>query len=97
MDKHRILKALSNPARLEIMAWLKKPEEHFPTQELPPEMGVFANQFQRSGLSQSTVSSHLGVLQRADLVTTHRVGQWVFYRRNAKTIAEFLACLQKEL
>ena len=79
------------------MVWLKKPEEHFPTQELPAEMGVCANQFQRSGLSQSTVSSHLGVLQRADLLTTHRVGQWVFYRRNEKTIAEFLACLQKEL
>ncbi len=35
------------------------------------------------------------MLQRADLVTTYRVGQWVFYRRNEKTIAEFLECLQR--
>ncbi|RVP95951.1 ArsR/SmtB family transcription factor, partial [Sinorhizobium meliloti] len=40
--------------------------------------------------SQSTVSSHLAVLQRAGLVTTRRVGQWVFYRRNEETITAFL-------
>lgn len=53
-------------------------------------MGVCAGQFERCGLSQSTVSSHLAVLQRAGLVTTRRVGQWVFYRRNEETIAAFL-------
>jgi DNA-binding transcriptional ArsR family regulator len=97
MDRHQILKALSSPARLEIMTWLKTPEEHFPTQEHPFEMGVCAHQFERSRLSQSTVSAHLGVLQRADLLTTRRVGQWVFYKRNEKTIGEFLSCLQREL
>lgn len=53
-------------------------------------MGVCAGQFERCGLSQSTVSSHLAVLQRAGLVTTRRVGQWVFYRRNEETITAFL-------
>jgi DNA-binding transcriptional ArsR family regulator len=97
MDRDEILKALSNPVRLEILNWLKKPEEHFAGQEHPLEMGVCASQFERCGLSQSTVSSHLGTLHRAGLVTTKRVGQWIFYKRNEAIIAEFLAGLQKDL
>ncbi|EJC80214.1 putative transcriptional regulator [Rhizobium leguminosarum bv. trifolii WSM2297] len=97
MDGHQILKALSNQTRVEILRWLKRPKEHFQAQEQPLEMGVSASQFERSGLSQSTVSSHLGVLQRAGLVSTRRVGQWVFYSRNDQTIREFLAFLNKEL
>ena len=42
------------------------------------------------GLSQSTVSAHLATLQRAGLVTTRRVGQWIFYKRNEETIKAFL-------
>lgn len=97
MDRIQILKALSHPVRLEILAWLKAPEEHFPAQEHPLEMGVSASQFDRCGLSQSTVSSHLGTLHRVGLVATRRVGQWVFYTRNEKAIAEFLAWLQQDL
>lgn len=79
------------------MAWLKEPEKHFSAQEHPFEMGVCARQFERSGLSQSTVSSHLNILQRAGLVTTRRLGQWVFYKRNDKAVSEFLASLRSEL
>ena len=97
MDKSEILKALAHPARLEILNHLKDPHTHFPTQEHPLELGVCASQFERCGLSQSTVSAHLGTLHRAGLVTTRRLGQWIFYKRNEETIAEFLATLQKEL
>jgi len=97
MDRDDILKALANPARVEILNWLKNPEEHFAGQEHPLDMGVCAGQFERCGLSQSTVSAHLATLQRAGLVTTRRLGQWVFYKRNEETIAAFLACLQKDL
>lgn len=90
MDRDEILKALAHPARVNILAWLKEPEAHFPTQEHPFEMGVCAGQFERCGLSQSTVSSHLAILQRAGLVTTRRLGQWVFYKRNEEAIAAFL-------
>ncbi|THK38441.1 transcriptional regulator [Ensifer sp. MPMI2T] len=93
MDKDEILKALAHPARMDILTWLKEPEVHFSGQEHPLEMGVCAGQFERCGLSQSTVSSHLAVLQRAGLVTTRRVGQWVFYKRNEETIAEFLKAI----
>ncbi len=97
MEKDEILKALSNPARMEILTWLKNPEEHFASQEHPLEMGVCASQFERCGLSQSTVSAHLGTLHRAGLVTTKRVGQWIFYKRNEETIAAFLKQLSQDL
>jgi len=97
MDKDEILKALSHPTRMEILNWLKNPEKHFASQEHPLDMGVCASQFERCGLSQSTVSSHLGTLHRAGLVTTRRVGQWIFYKRNEETIADFLKQLSQDL
>lgn len=79
LDIEAILKALSNPVRREILAWLKTPDVHFPNQTLPYEHGVCAGQIDaRCGLSQSTVSAHLATLQRAGLVTSTRIGQWAF-------------------
>ncbi|MBD8554959.1 helix-turn-helix transcriptional regulator [Rhizobium sp. CFBP 8762] len=97
MDIDRILKALANPARMEILNWLKDPAVHFSGQHLPLDMGVCAGQFERCGLSQSTVSSHLSVLQQADLIIGQRVGQWIFYRRNEDTILAFLTQLNTML
>ncbi|MCF3642339.1 metalloregulator ArsR/SmtB family transcription factor [Rhizobium sp. TRM95111] len=91
MDTDEILKALAHPKRVEILGWLKEPERYFSDQHHPLSMGVCAKQIEgRCSLSQSTVSSHLAMLQRAGLVTTDKVGQWVFYRRDEKTIARFL-------
>jgi len=89
MDPEDILKAISHPARLKFLEWLKHPEAHF-GQDHPFSMGVCANQFQVSGLSQSTVSSHLAVLQAAGLIRSRKVGQWVLYERNEETIRTFL-------
>lgn len=97
LNTEDILKALAHPARRSILAWLKEPEAHFAGQEHPLDLGVCAGQFERCGLSQSTVSTHLGILQRAGLVQSQRVGQWVFYQRNEAVIAEFLKTLQAEL
>ncbi|BCH25412.1 transcriptional regulator [Mesorhizobium sp. L-8-10] len=93
VDSDAVLKALAHPVRRKILAWLKEPERHFSGQEHPLEMGVCAGQFERCGLSQSTVSAHLATLAAADLVTTRRVGQWVFYKRNEDTIGAFRVAL----
>jgi DNA-binding transcriptional ArsR family regulator len=90
MDKDEILKALAHPKRMEMLGWMKEPEAHFSDQHHPLAMGICASQFERCGLSQSTVSGHLAILQRAGLVTTKRVGQWIFYKRNEETIQAFL-------
>jgi DNA-binding transcriptional ArsR family regulator len=93
MDQEAILKALAHPFRRDVLNWLKEPERHFAGQEHPLEMGVCASQFERYGLSQSTVSAHLATLSAAGLVSTKRVGQWVFYQRNEETISAFRAAL----
>lgn len=88
-SREEILKALANPVRLEILNWLKEPEKHFSIEHISREMGVCAGQFERCGLSQSTVSTHLSVLTKAGLITPHRVGQWTFYKRNEAAIEAF--------
>ena len=91
MDIDAIHKALANPVRRDILQWLKDPHGHFAQQEHPLDLGVCAGLIDaRTGLSQSTVSSHLATLQRAGLVTSRRVGQWIFFKRNEETIAAFL-------
>ncbi len=98
MDIDAIHKALANPVRREILLWLKEPQRYFPEQAHSLENGVCAGQFDgRCELSQSTVSAHLATLQRAGLVSTHRIGQWVYFKRNEETIQAFLAQLSDGL
>ena len=90
MDIDAILKALSNPVRRDILQWLSAPSVHFRMQDHPLEIGVCAGLIdERTGLSQSTVSAHLSTLLRAELVTSKRLGQWVFFKRNEDTITAF--------
>jgi DNA-binding transcriptional ArsR family regulator len=92
MDIDAIHKALANPVRRQILQWLKEPERNFAEQEHPLEFGVCAGLLdKRTGLSQSTVSAHLATLQKAGLVTSRKVGQWSFFKRNEETIQAFLA------
>ena len=91
MDIDAIHKALANPVRRQILAWLKTPDQYFAEQEYPLDLGVCAGLIdKRAALSQSTVSAHLATLQRAGLVTSKRVGQWIFFKRNEETIQAFL-------
>ena len=96
MDILEICKALANETRLNIMEWLKEPENHFPPQglHLPDGCawtgGVCVGSIQeKAGVSQSTVSHYLDILQRAGLLKAERIGKWTYYRRNEETIHEF--------
>jgi DNA-binding transcriptional ArsR family regulator len=98
VDIDAVHKALANPVRRQILAWLKTPDEHFASQECPLDFGVCAGLLnERTGLSQSTVSAHLATLQRAGLVTSKRVGQWIFFKRNEETIQAFLQHMNGDL
>ena len=91
MDIDAIHKALANPIRRQILAWLKEPELYFPEQYHPLSMGVCAGQIdRRAELSQSTMSAHLATLQKAGLITSHRVGQWNYFKRDEVTIQAFI-------
>lgn len=90
IDVDEVFKALSHPARRQILAWLKEPKKHFEQQLLPFENGVCAGRiFDRTELSPSTVSAHLACLQRAGLLSTTKIGQWIFYKRNDALIETF--------
>jgi ArsR family transcriptional regulator len=98
MDIDAIHKALANPVRRDIMQWLKDPQAYFAEQQTSLQLGVCAGQIdKRTGLSQSTVSAHLAILQKAGLVTTTRVGQWNYFRRNEETMQAFIAHVNLEL
>lgn len=98
MDFDAIHKALANPVRRQILGWLKEPARYFSEQAYPLDMGVCAGLIhQRAGLSQSTVSAHLAILQQAELVAAKRVGQWIFFNRNEVTIAAFRAHINDDL
>lgn len=98
VDSEAILKALANPVRREILHWLKQPEQYFPEQHVSVSYGVCAGQIDaKTGLSQSTVSNHLAVLQKSGLIRCQKVGQWSFYQRNEVVIQQFLQSLQHEL
>ncbi|MGE7368110.1 ArsR/SmtB family transcription factor [Neorhizobium sp. NPDC001467] len=97
-ERAEILKALSHPKRVEFLEWMRAPENHFASQAHPLEVGICAGQFEKCcGLSQSTVSQHLSVLEKAGLITLRRVGQWSFYHRNEDRITAFIEDLRKTL
>lgn len=100
MDPMRVIKALCNENRLQILQWLDNPTENFPPQEQEDieEVGVCVDFIrQKTGVSQSTTSQYMSKLQDADLVTSERIGQWTYYKRNEETIQEFADFVRDEL
>ncbi|MDX3312463.1 metalloregulator ArsR/SmtB family transcription factor [Streptomyces sp. ME08-AFT2] len=87
-----VFKALGNPARFQIMQWLKDPDLHFGEYEPIADrrsVGVCVTHIQvKSGLAQSTVSSYMSTLERAGLVRPTRVGKWTHYRRDEERLAQ---------
>lgn len=99
MDQVDIFKALSNKKRLLILEWLKDPATHFPDYEAHSnEYGICVGQIhQKAGLTQSTVSEYLSLLQRTGLIESTRVGQWTYYKRNEAAFQQLKELINKEL
>ncbi len=93
-------KALASEARLEMLRWLKDPAVHFPPTHAPNGWadGVCVTHIQqKAGLSASTTSKHLSILQKAGLVTTTRIGQWTYCRRNEVAIGALASRIDQSL
>ena len=100
MDILKITAALSNKTRLDIMHWLKNPEANFSPHVLVQgfEMGVCVGKIhEKTGLSQSTTSFYLSILQDAGLLTATKIGKWIYYKRNQIAIDEYLNHLSNEI
>lgn len=99
MNIDKIISALNNPARRQILVWLKD-RSNFPP-ALPEHdglSGVCVGYIQeKAGLSQSTISTYMKLLKDEELVVSERHGQWTFYSRNEDIIAAALSKLSEEL
>ena len=100
MDVIEINKALANKTRLNILQWLRKPEDNFPPHK---DLGHFNDGVcvmyiqEKAGLSQSTISHYLSLMQNADLITPTRHGKWTYYKRNETVIQDYIKTLKDNL
>lgn len=100
MNIVEISKILSNQTRVDILKWLKNPEDNFPPHQDINHFddGVCVGFIQdKTGLSQSTISTYLNSMQNAKLVIPTRHGKWTYYRRNEDIIKAYLKGLKEEL
>jgi len=85
-------KCLSNQTRVQIMEWLKQPEKNFPPHETLKHFndGVCITYIQeKTGLSQSTISTYLTNMEKSGLVITTRHGKWSYLKRNEEVISQY--------
>lgn len=73
----RILKAVAEPARLQLLALIRSAGERCACDLTSP-----------IGLSQPTVSHHLKVLTDAGLITREQRGQWAWFRADEDRIRD---------
>jgi DNA-binding transcriptional ArsR family regulator len=96
----QVFAALASPRRLQILHWLKDPAAHFPPQregDLVDDGVCVLFIAQKLGVAQPTATSHLQVLARAGLVTSKRLGQWTYYKRDESAIAALKDRIGEEL
>ncbi|MDQ6670324.1 MAG: helix-turn-helix domain-containing protein [Chloroflexota bacterium] len=94
-----VVRALANPRRLQILAWLKHPTAQFPRQvdgDLVRDGVCGVLIAAKLGVSQPTASEHLKVLTRTGLLRTRRIKQWTFYQRDEQRIADVKAGFQSD-
>lgn len=101
----KLFKALSNQTRLDILEWLKNPEESFKNVScetvrfmMREKGGICVGDIVlKAGLSQSTVSTYLNEMQEVGLLISERHGKWTYYRRNEEVIQTIAKLIKEEL
>jgi ArsR family transcriptional regulator, arsenate/arsenite/antimonite-responsive transcriptional repressor len=90
----RFLHAIADPTRRRILRALKEKGGS----SIGKETGLCAYDIeQRVKLAQPTISHHMRILVKANLVEAKREGHWRWYRRNEKLIAEMARGLREQL
>ena len=79
MSSNKAFKALADPTRREILGLLRKGEM---------TAGDLAEQFD---MTKPSMSHHFAVLKDADLVTSRRDGQQIWYALNTTVVQDLLA------
>lgn len=100
MEQVALFKALANESRVKILQWMKDPDRHFGPCPTGGSRGrkVCVGEIQsKLGLSQSTTSQYLAILEQAGLVIARRQGQWTFYERNEEALKGLGKFLNEEI
>lgn len=95
-----VIRALGNEKRLAILEWLKDPRAHFPPQrdgDLVEDGVCSVFIAEKLGVSAPTASEHLKVLTASGLLSSKRIKQWTFYRRDERRIDEVKRMMQDDL
>ncbi|MFA6816425.1 MAG: metalloregulator ArsR/SmtB family transcription factor [Lentisphaeria bacterium] len=78
-----VFKALGHPTRLWIVKQLADGQEH-----------CVCEFVDAVGADFSTISQHLAILKRADIVIDDKRGKQVFYRLLKPCIVQFISCIE---
>ncbi|MGE5625839.1 MAG: ArsR/SmtB family transcription factor [Bacillota bacterium] len=101
MDQVLVFKALANKSRLQILQWMKNPQQYFggecPTGGPRGKLVCVGEIQEKLGLSQSTASHYLALLMKAGLVVPRREGQFTLYERNEEALRELGKFLKEEI
>lgn len=87
----KILRALANENRMQILEWILDPVPNFPPQQDGDlvEDGVCVGFItEKIGVSQPTVTNHMRQLADVGLVTHKKIKNWVFYKPNRDALHE---------
>lgn len=100
MNTDEITKALANAHRRQMLKWLKTPRAYFPPAlpehaDLPGACASYI--YEKSELSQGTVSQYLSQLERAGLIIRTRHGKWTFFHRNEAAIAAAFNAIKADI
>lgn len=79
----RTFAALADPNRQKIIKCLKKSE--LPVNEIAKNLNI----------TLATLSHHLDILRRADLVSSRREGRQIFYQLNLSVVDELMETMAK--
>jgi ArsR family transcriptional regulator len=89
-----MLHAIADPTRRRILQALKERGAC----SIGKEVGLCASDIEvRMHLTQPTISHHMAVLTKAGLVEAHKIGQWVWYKRDEEALRDFARELKNSL
>lgn len=80
MRSNEAFKALADPTRRQILALLRRQGEM--------TAGELAEHFD---MSRPSMSHHFAVLKQADLITSRRAGQMIYYALNTTVVEDLMA------
>jgi len=86
------IRAIADPHRRQILQMLAKRGKN----SVDKSTGLCASDIEsRLKITQPTISHHMRILSEAKLVTSQKIGQWMWYRRNETEIRSLAKALRE--